>query len=242
MNDHSDRSQQPGGFKRLAPKLIVLGVIGGLFAFVSVYYGDVLTLKDPAAIESQIQAFRAEHPVLIYLLAVLLYVVVTGLSLPGATLMTLAYAWLFGFWRALVIVSFASTAGATLAFILARYLLGNAIQSRFGDRLEKFNEALRREGAFYLLTLRLVPAVPFFVINVVMGLTPLRARTFWWVSQIGMFPGTCVYIFVGTSLPSLTEISESGSGSIVNWQTLAALALLGIFPLATKKVVDQFRR
>jgi uncharacterized membrane protein YdjX (TVP38/TMEM64 family) len=110
--------------------------------------------------------------------------------------MTLLYGWFFKFVAALLVVSFASTTGTTLAFLLSRYLLRDAIQQKFGERLAGFNGALEREGAFYLFTLRLIPAVPFFVINVVMGLTPIRVWTFWWVSQLGMLPGTCVFVAV----------------------------------------------
>ncbi|MBT4867634.1 MAG: TVP38/TMEM64 family protein, partial [Planctomycetaceae bacterium] len=135
----------------------------------------------------------------------------------------------------------ASTTGATLSFLMSRYLLRDLIQNKFGNRLQKFNEALEREGAFYLFSLRLIPVVPFFVINLVMGLTPIRVRTFWWVSQVGMLAGTCVYVFAGTRIPSLKEIVDKGAGGVLDFELFAAFALLGLFPLAAKKIMSRFR-
>ena len=178
---------------------------------------------------------------LVYAVAFLVYVAVTGLSLPGAIVLTLTCGWLFGFWRGLVLVSFASTTGATVAFLMSRFLLRDSIQRRFGDRLATFNQALEREGAFYLFMLRLIPAVPFFVINVVMGLTPIRSRTYWWVSQIGMLPGTAVYVYTGASVPNLATLAEKGFQGILSPQLLMAFALLGLVPLVLKKVVQRFR-
>ncbi len=189
---------------------------------------------------ARLQQARTEHPVAVYVGAFLLYVAVAGLSLPGAALMTLAYGWMFGFWRALILVSISSTAGATVAFLLSRYLLRDFIQRRFGGKLMAFNEALRREGAFYLFTLRLIPAVPFFVVNAGMGLTPISVRTFWWVSQLGMLPGTAVYVYAGTSLPGLEELKNPSVTKILSPQLLIAFTLLGLFPLVIKKLAQRF--
>lgn len=222
---------------------IVIGLM--LVALVIVAYlqfGDRLSLQALAQSEAEFRAFQQAHPWLIYGLLFLAYVLVTGLSLPGATGMTLLTAWLLGFCPGLVVVSFASTAGASLAFLLSRYLLRDFVQQRFGDRLGKFNTALAREGAFYLFTLRLIPAVPFFVINVVMGLTPLRLRTFWWVSQLGMLPGTVVYVYAGSRVPSLGELAKQGVRGILSIELLIALALLGVFPLAVRLVISAVKR
>lgn len=167
-----------------------------------------LSIDFLASQETKLRQGYAAAPALVFAGAFLIYVIATGLSLPGAAIMTLVIGWFFGFWRALVLVSFASTAGATLAFLLSRYFLRESIQNRFAEQLKKFNEALDREGAFYLFTLRLIPAVPFFVINVVMGLTKIRTATYWWVSQIGMLAGTCVYVYAGTTIPSLNQIAD----------------------------------
>ena len=155
--------------------------------------------------------------------------------------MTLLLGWLLGFWRAVILVSFASTTGATLAFLISRFLLWDSIQNKFGDRLASFNRALEREGAFYLFTLRLVVAVPFVMINLVMGLTPIRTATFWWVSQLGMLPGTAVYVYAGSTVPELKALAEEGTGGVFSLQLVVAFALLGIFPIVVKKIMQRIR-
>ena len=162
----------------------------------------------------------------------LVYVLVTALFLPGAAVMTLAGGALFGFWPALLVVSFASTIGATLALLVSRFLLRDWVQGRFGDRLKAINAGIEAEGAFYLFSLRLVPIFPFFLINLAMGLTPLRSATFYWISQLGMLPGTAVYVNAGTQLGQI----ESAAG-ILSPQILLSFALLGLFPLAAKKIL-----
>jgi uncharacterized membrane protein YdjX (TVP38/TMEM64 family) len=124
---------------------------------------------------------------------------------------------------------------------VSRFLLRDSIQKRFGDRLATFHRALEREGAFYLFMLRLIPAVPFVVINMVMGLTPVRTYTYWWVSQLGMLPGTAVYVYAGASVPDLATLAERGVRGILSPQLFAAFALLGIVPLVLKKIVQRFR-
>ena len=232
-------------FKKLwnrAKRPAILLAVVGLFASGFFAFGETLSLERLGQQEQALVDLRDKNPLLVYGLAFLIYVCVTGLSLPGAAAMSLVIGWYFGFWRGLVLVSFASTTGATLAFLLSRYLLRDAVQQRFGGRLQAFNEALRREGAFYLFTLRLILGVPFFVINVVMGLTPLRVSTFWWVSQIGMLPGTCVFVFAGSEFPSLQELAEQGAGGILKPSLFIAFLILGVFPLAIKKIVERFRR
>ena len=180
-----------------------------------------------AAIDAEVQM----HPLRTALIFFLIYVAVTGLSLPGAALMTLVAGALFGLLWGTVIVSFASTLGATLAFLASRFLLRDWVQDRFGDKLKPINDGVAREGAFYLFALRLVPAFPFFVINLVMGLTPIRTWTYYWVSQLGMFAGTVVYVYAGTQLGEF-RISAG---------LLGAFALLGLFPLIAKKTLDALK-
>ncbi len=232
--------------KSRSPKLVVLvlvicAAVLGVWAL-----GDELTLSKLAVRESAFRQFQTDFPVMVYLVAFAVYVVVAGLSLPGAAAMTLLFGWLFGFWRGMIVVSFGSTAGASVAFLLSRYLFRDSITRRFGDRLSAFNEALQREGAFYLFTLRLIPAVPFFVINAVMGLTPLRLRTFWWVSQLGMLAGTAVYVYAGASVPGLQTLADKGIGAIFTprqmTQILVAFVLLGLFPLIVRFVMKRFAR
>ena len=205
------------------------------------FRGD-LDLGALAERESEFRAFDQRHPAETLALAFLVYVAVTGLSIPGATAMSVLYGWLFGFWRAVLLVSFASTAGATIAFLVSRYLIGDFVQARFGPRLAVVNSAIERDGAFYLFTLRLIPQVPFFVVNVAMGLTPLRTPTFWWVSQLGMLPGTIVYVLAGASVPSLKQIEERGMASLLDWKLAAALVLLGLLPLVLRWVLRRSNR
>jgi len=158
--------------------------------------------------------------------------------------LSLVYGWYFGFVPALVLVSFASTAGATVAFLTSRYLLRDSVHSKFGARLNSFNAHLEAEGAFYLFTLRLIPLVPFFVINLVMGLTPVKARTYWWVSQLGMLPGTAVYVYAGSRVPNLIELAEKGAAAVFSASQLLqlgiAFGLLGLFPLCVKSALSYF--
>ena len=222
---------------------IKLGIVALLVLTAGVAYhqfGDKLSLGYLATQEETLREYQQQHPRLIYGVAFLIYVVVTGLSIPGATVLTLLYGWFFGWVRGVILVSFASTTGATIAFLLSRYLLGTTIQQKFGERLQQFNEALEREGPFYLFTLRLIPAVPFFVLNLVMGLTPLKTWTFWWVSQLGMLPGTILYVYAGASVPSLAELAEQGTSGILSVRVLAAFAALGLFPFLVRFLFAKF--
>jgi len=224
------------GAQRTIKRMLVFLSVAALFVIAFVSLGERLSLQNLAGQEAALARFRDDHLVLVYLLVFLLYATVTGLSVPGATGMTLVIASYLGFWPAVVTISFASTMGATISLLFSRYLFRDSIERRFGDRLFTFNEALEREGIFYLLTLRLIPAVPFFVINLVMGLTKMRVRTYWWVSQLGMLPGTCVYVFMGSRL-SLSVIAEKGAAGFFRWDVFLALALLGLFPLAVKRLI-----
>ncbi len=232
-----DRTKSGLPWKKLA--LVAVVAVAAFLAYTQ--FGHNLTLASLAQRESELRTFQEQHPVLVYGAAFLLYVAVTGLSLPGAAVLTLTYGWYFGLVRGILVVSFASTAGATLAFLFSRFLFRDMIKRRFGDRLEQIDRALKREGPFYLFTLRLIPAVPFFVINAVMGLTPIPARTFWWVSQLGMLPGTAVYVYAGASVPDLSTLADKGAGGILSPQLIIAFVLLGIFPLIIKKVAQRFR-
>ncbi len=222
-------------------RALVFGAL--LIAGVAGYFllGDRLTFVSLAAQETRLRQYSADQPVAALGVAFAVYAAVTGLSLPGATVLTLAYGWFFGIGRGLMLVSFASTTGATLAFLFSRFLFRDTIQNRLGDRLAKFNHQLDLNGAFYLFTLRLIPAVPFFVINAVMGLTPIRTWTFWWVSQLGMLPGTAVYVYAGSSVPSLQALAEDGIGAVFSpeqlWSILIAFALIGLFPILVRRLL-----
>tara|TARA_R110000823_G_scaffold171736_9_gene304210 strand:+ start:52706 stop:54865 length:2160 start_codon:yes stop_codon:yes gene_type:complete len=218
-------------------RAILLAVISLLIAgFFWLDLDALLTLEGLKAGLIEFERWRAANPVLVGGAFLLLYIVVTALSLPGAAVMTLAAGALFGLLWGTLIVSFASSIGATLAFLVSRYLLRDTVQSRFGERLKALNEGIEKEGAFYLFTLRLVPIFPFFLINLLMGLTPIRALTFYWVSQVGMLAGTLVYVNAGTQLAQLESLSGVLSPSLV-----FSFALLGLFPLISKKLLALFK-
>lgn len=234
------KSSTPSSPRLLWTRAIVLLVVVLAAAILYWMFKDRLSLQAAAGHEAQLRAFQSQHPVLTFAAALGLYVLITALSLPLATIFSLACGWFFGFWPALILVSIGSTAGATSAFLLSRYLLQDVVQRRLGERVQRFNEQLENEGAYYLFTLRLIPAVPFFVINIVMALTPMRTRTFWWVSQLGMLPATVVYVYAGSSVPNLSSLAEKGAEAIITVRLLIAFVLLGLFPLVAKRLTRRF--
>lgn len=230
------------GAKSSPIKLIAFAVLLVVVVIIAFVFRDSLTLESLATQENALRGFQESNPWLLYGGAFLLYVAVAGLAIPGAAALSLAYAWFFGFWPALIMISFASTIGATISFLMSRFLLRDSIQSKFGDRLKLINESLEKEGAFYLFTIRLIPAIPFFIVNLVMGLTPLKTSTYWWVSQIGMLPGTAVFVFAGSSVPSLEELAKTGISGVLSPKVIIAFVILGLFPLAVKKTMDVLRK
>ena len=210
--------------------VLIAALLAAALAYYSLDLGRYLSLEYFKQQQAAIETWRAAQPAKAALIYFLAYVAVTGLSLPGAAVMTLAGGAIFGLLWGTLLVSFASTAGATLAFLASRFLLRDWVQQRFGERLRAINAGIEREGGFYLFTLRLVPVFPFFVINLLMGLTAIRTRTFYWVSQAGMLLGTIVYVNAGTQLAKIASLSGILSPALV-----ASFALLGIFPLIAKK-------
>ncbi|MDE8604798.1 FAD-dependent oxidoreductase [Marinomonas sp. RSW2] len=211
--------------------LVLIAILAAGFFYFDLH--QLLTLQGLKSGLAQFETWRAESPLLVGGAFLILYVIVTALSLPGAVIMTLAAGALFDLGWGLLIVSFASSIGATLAFLVSRYLLQDMVQKRFGDRLKAINEGVEKEGAFYLFTLRLVPIFPFFLINLLMGLTTIRAVTFYWVSQVGMLAGTFVFVNAGTQLGQLESLSGILSPSL-----LLSFILLGVFPLIAKKLLN----
>jgi pyruvate/2-oxoglutarate dehydrogenase complex dihydrolipoamide dehydrogenase (E3) component/uncharacterized membrane protein YdjX (TVP38/TMEM64 family) len=220
--------------RKIALLALLAAAIGAFFVF---DLGSYLTLATLKARQAQLGDFVDAHPVLAIGGFFLLYVAVTGLSLPGAAILTLAAGAIFGLWRGTVIVSFASTIGATLAFLSSRYLLRDWVKGKFGSRVEGVDAGIARDGAFYLLTLRLIPAFPFFLVNLAMGLTAMRALTFALVSQAGMLPGTAVFVNAGTQLARIESTSD-----IVSPALLGSFVLLGLFPLVAKFVIGAVRK
>lgn len=207
-----------------------VAIIGLWFAF---DLGQYLTLENAKIQQQALQDTISSQPLLSSLVYFALYISITALSLPGAAIFTLLGAALFGFWWSLLLVSFASTIGATLAFLFSRYLLKDWVQKKFGQKLETINKGIEKDGPFYLFSLRLIPIFPFFLINLLMGLTPLTAGRFYLVSQVGMLPGTMVYLNAGTQLAEIDSLS-----GIVSPSVLVSLALLGLFPLITKHIMN----
>jgi pyruvate/2-oxoglutarate dehydrogenase complex dihydrolipoamide dehydrogenase (E3) component/uncharacterized membrane protein YdjX (TVP38/TMEM64 family) len=215
--------------------LMVLAVAVALF-FISGLH-EYLTLKGIQSSLGQLTSWRDESPWQLAMLFFAAYVAATALSLPGATVLTLAAGALFGLVWGTLMVSFASSIGALMAFLVSRHMLGDMVQQRFGQRLQALNDGIARDGAFYLFTLRLVPIFPFFLVNLLMGLTPLKAWRFYWVSQLGMLAGTVVYVNAGTQLAQM-----DGLTGILTPGFVFASALLGIFPLLAKQALGWYQR
>ncbi|HCG9254148.1 TVP38/TMEM64 family protein [Vibrio parahaemolyticus] len=199
-------------------------------------FGQYLTLENAKAQQEALSSFIEANIVYAATVYFLAYVAITAFSIPGAAVVTLLGAALFGFWFSLLLVSFASTIGATLAFLSSRYLLRDWVQSRFGEKLVAINQGVKKDGAFYLFSLRLIPVFPFFLINLLMGLTPMSIARFYLTSQIGMLPGTAVYLNAGTQLATIDSLS-----GIVSPTVLASFALLGLFPILVKWVMNKVR-
>jgi len=216
--------------KKITLLALLVAAIAAFFLFDLGQYFHLSYLKES---QQRFTALHAQRPVLVTAVYFGLYVAVTALSLPGAVILTLAGGAIFGLWWGTLVVSFASTVGATLAMLVARTLLRDSIEKRFGKRLGELNKGIEREGPFYLFTLRLIPAMPFFVLNLLMGLTRMKVVTFFWVSQLGMLAGTLVYVYAGTALARVDSVRDIASPGLIG-----AFVLLGLFPLLARKIVD----
>ncbi len=214
--------------------MIVIAAISAFFIFDLQQYANLDYIKEQQA---SFKAYTDENFILVMTMFIAIYVLATALSLPAAAILTLLAGALFGVVLGTLIASFSSSIGATLAFLMARFLAKDFIQNKYGKALEKLNKGFQQEGAFYLFALRLVPVVPFFMINVVMALLPIRTRTFYWVSQLGMLPGTAVYVLTGTQLAQIESL-----GDIVSFPVLSAFVLFGLFPIMAKKALGLLRK
>ena len=220
--------------KKAVLALVLIGAIAAYFIF---DLGQYLSLENFKASQADIVAAKDANPALYIAGFFLLYVAVTGLSIPGAAIMSLVAGALFGVVAGTLIVSFASTMGATLAFLSSRYVLRDWVQGKFGERLRAVDDGLEKDGAFYLFTLRLIPVFPFFVINLLMGLTRIKTGTFFWVSQIGMLPATIVFVNAGTQISRI----ESTAG-LLSPTLIASFVALAFFPWAAKGIVAVVKR
>ena len=219
--------------KKVLIVLVVVLVVAGFFLF---GFNDLLTLEGIQARLGQFYEWRNESPLLVGGLFFLAYVLIAAFSLPGAALMTLLAGALFGLWWGLLLASFASSVGALFAFLAARYLLRESFQSKFASKLDSINAGIEKDGGFYLFTLRLLPLFPFFIVNILMGLTTIKTWTYYWVSQIGMLAGTFVYVNAGVQLAQIESL-----GDIISPTLLASFALLAVFPLIAKKALNWYK-
>lgn len=223
--------------KGLLKKLIIVAIIIAAGVVFRVYHLEQYFSLDYIKKSHDLFAnLYDQHDFLVLGGYFVLYVLVTGFSLPGAAVMTLAGGALFGFWVTLIVVSFASSIGATAACFMARFVLRDWVQNKFGDKLKTINEGVKREGPFYLFTLRLAPIFPFFVINLVMGLTKMPLITFYWVSQAGMLAGTAVFVNAGKELGQIDSLS-----GILSPGLIVSFVILGLFPIAVKKLLGWYR-
>jgi uncharacterized membrane protein YdjX (TVP38/TMEM64 family) len=199
---------------------------------------DHLNLAAIAEEEAELRQLQSRYPATTFCLMFAAFVIVTGLSLPVATGMSMLCGWFLGFGPGLLLVSFASTAGATIAMLICRFFFRDLIQRRFADRLGGINRSLHRDGAFYLLSLRLMPALPYFMLNALMGLTTIRIWSYWWATQLGMLPTSTIYVYAGSQVPSLPQLMQEGpaalfaSGQLT--RLLIALAVMACLPLVLR--------
>jgi len=218
-------------------KKLILGLfLAGLIIFLAINFGQYFTLENAKAQQIALDDYIHANFVLAALTYFITYIAITAFSIPGAAVVTLLGAALFGFWTSLLLVSFASTIGATLAFLSSRFLLKEWVQTKFGEKLQAINQGVERDGAFYLFSLRLIPVFPFFLINLLMGLTPISVSRYYFISQLGMLPGTAVYLNAGTQLAQIETLS-----GIVSPSVLASFALLGLFPIIVKWLMSKLR-
>lgn len=223
--------------KLLQRLLIVSAIIALVILFKVLGLGQYLTLDYLKVSQDRFTQLYVNHRFAVIAVYMAVYIIVTALSLPGAAVMTLAGGAMFGFWTGVLVVSFASTIGATLACFVARFLLRDWVQNKLGEKLSTFNKGIEKEGAFYLFSLRLVPIFPFFVINLVMGLTTMKLLTFYWVSQIGMLPGTMVYVNAGKELGKIESLS-----GILSPGLILSFIVLGLFPITVKKILYFYKK
>jgi uncharacterized membrane protein YdjX (TVP38/TMEM64 family) len=219
--------------KKILLLLFITALVAAFFIFDLNRYLSLTYLKESRA---QFASFYAGNTILTIAVYVLVYIVITALSLPGAAIMTLAGGAIFGFVIGVITVSFASSIGASLAFLASRYLLRNWVEKKLGGKLATINAGIEKEGGLSLLSLRLIPVFPFWIINLLMGLTRMKLVTFYWVSQVGMLAGTMVYVNAGKELGKIHSLS-----GILSPGLIASFIILGLFPLGVKKAMNIYR-
>lgn len=223
--------------KNIKKAVIALLIVAVIIIFNIFDLGEYFSLSYIKQSQARFEKLYSEQSVLVLSTYMIIYIFVTSLSLPGAAVMTLAGGALFGLVTGTIVVSFASTIGASIACFVSRFILRDWVQGRFGDTLTSVNKGIEKEGAFYLFTLRLIPVIPFWLINLLMGLTTMPLRRFYWVSQVGMLAGTLVYVNAGKELGKIESLS-----GILSPALIFSFVLLGLFPILTKKSMVFYRK
>jgi uncharacterized membrane protein YdjX (TVP38/TMEM64 family) len=217
------------------PRLAMLALLALLVAAFLLH--DELEFEHIKARQEELEALYAAHPVATVLVFFLLYVVIATASLPGGSVLTMGAGAIFGVAFGALLVSFASSIGATFAFLISRYVLGEWVRARFGRVFSRIDQGIERDGALYLFLLRLVPAIPFMLVNIGMGLTRIRTFTYYWVSQAGMLAGTLLFANAGRRLAEMQSPSD-----VFSPQVIAALLTLALFPVLAARIAGRFRR
>ena len=217
--------------------ILILAILGIIFSYNYFNLSDYLSLDFLKQNANDLKSYSNENLVLSLGAFFLVYVCVTALSIPGAAVLTLAGGFLFGLFKGLLLISFASTIGASFAFLVSRFVLQDWVKERFREKMDEIEKGIEREGKLYLLSLRLIPIFPFFVINLVMGLTPMKLLSFYWVSQLGMLPGTFVYVNAGKQLSKINSLSD-----ILNPTIVLSFTLLGLFPLIANFILSTVKK
>lgn len=223
-------------------RIAILAAVLGLVGFVYYECNEYLSLEYLATQESALRGMQTQHPILVYSVAFLVYMLLLAIGVPLCALLTIICGWLFGFVPAILLASFGSTAAGAINFLGGRYLFKGMVERYLGDTLAKFNHQLEESAAFYLFVTRLIPQIPFVLVNLLMGLSPISFKTFWWVSQAAMLPALLIFVWIGTTLPNLKTISEDGISSILSWQLMLSLAATGLIPLAIRFGLNQFEK
>lgn len=221
-------------------RIAILSGVLGLGGIIYYEFGEYISLEYLATQESALRDLQSQHPYAVYAVALLVYMILLAIGVPLCALLTIICGWLFGFVPAILLASFGSTAAGAINFLGGRYVFKEMVHRYLGDTLEKFNDQLKDSAAFYLFVTRLIPQIPFVLVNLLMGLSPISFKTFWWVSQAAMLPALLVFVWIGTTLPNLKTISEDGISSVLSWQLMLSLAATGLIPLAIRLGLNQF--